>query len=167
MMTRFDDQKGRSPDDTDNHINTPNTPNATSLYADHKAAIGKEVDKKTIEIKAIELNGARSTSGGSFDGSVLKELINPHVDDLDKILKWLNGHTAAWKALSDDDDDVGAFAGTIAVNWSDAQQYLLPSLQKKNTTGQRWVTSLIQKALDVSWDRWQQRNDIHNHTLHP
>jgi hypothetical protein len=29
------------------------------------------------------------------------------------------------------------------------------------------VTSLTQKALDVAWDRWQQRNEMHNHTLHP
>jgi hypothetical protein len=25
----------------------------------------------------------------------------------------------------------------------------------------------MQKALCVAWDRWQQRNDTHNHTLHP
>jgi hypothetical protein len=25
----------------------------------------------------------------------------------------------------------------------------------------------MQKALDVAWDRWQQRNEMHNHTLHP
>jgi hypothetical protein len=64
-------------------------------------------------------------------------------------------------------DDVEAFADTIAVTRSDTQQHLLPSSPKKNTSGQQWVTSLVQKALDVAWDKWQQRNDSHNHTLHP
>jgi hypothetical protein len=168
MTTRFDDQKGRSPDDTDNRITTPNTHNAISLYADDKAAIGKAGDDKTIEFEEIESDGERSVSGGRFDAcnAVWKEVINPHVDNyLDKIIRWLNCHAAAWKALHNDDFE--AFADTIAVNWSDAQQHLIPSLQKQNTTGQRWVTSLIQKALDVAWDRWQQRNEMHNHTLHP
>jgi hypothetical protein len=33
--------------------------------------------------------------------------------------------------------------------------------------GQRWAISLVQKALDVSWDVWEQRNDIKHNTLHP
>jgi hypothetical protein len=78
---------------------------------------------------------------------------------------------AAWKALNH--DNVEAFADTtadsITVNWwSDAQQScLLHHLQKKNAAGRHWVTSLMPKAVDVAWDRWQQRNDSHDHTLHP
>jgi hypothetical protein len=49
---------------------------------------------------------------------------------------------------------------------SDAQQHFINSLQKKNT-GQHWAISLIQKALDVMWDTWTQRNDINNNSLHP
>jgi hypothetical protein len=49
---------------------------------------------------------------------------------------------------------------------SDAPQRFISSLQKKNT-GQRWAISLIQKALDVAWDMWEQQNDINNNTLHP
>jgi hypothetical protein len=39
-------------------------------------------------------------------------------------------------------------------------------LQKKNT-GRCWAISLIQKALDVAWDMWTQRNDINNNSFHP
>jgi hypothetical protein len=164
MTDSFDCQKGRSPDDTDNCVTAPNTHNAVSLHADDKAAIGKAGDDKTIELEEIESNGERSVSGGRFDAcnALWKEVINPHVDALDKIIRWLNGLTVAWKALH----NVEALADAIAVNWSDAQ-HLHPSLQKKNTTGQRWVTLLTQKALDVAWDRWQRCNDIHNHILRP
>ena len=56
--------------------------------------------------------------------------------------------------------------GRIAKKWSDAQQRYIDSLQKKNT-GRRWAISLVQKALEVSWDMWEQRNDIKHNTLHP
>jgi hypothetical protein len=56
--------------------------------------------------------------------------------------------------------------GRIARNWSDAQQCFIDSLQKRDT-GRRWAISLIQKALDIAWDMWQQRNDINNNNLHP
>jgi hypothetical protein len=56
--------------------------------------------------------------------------------------------------------------GRIAKKWSDAQQRHVDSLQKKNA-GQRWAISLIQKALEVSWDVWEQRNDIKHDALHP
>jgi hypothetical protein len=56
--------------------------------------------------------------------------------------------------------------GRIAKKWSNAQQRCIDSLQKKNT-GRRWAISLIQKALEVSWDMWEQRNDIKHNTLHP
>jgi hypothetical protein len=56
--------------------------------------------------------------------------------------------------------------GRFGRKWSDAQQRFIDSLQKKNT-GRRWTISLIQKALDVAWDMWEQRNDIKHNTLHP
>lgn len=76
--------------------------NAHSLHAHGKAAIGKAACNETIQIEAIELNGARPTSGeNSFDGSALKELINPHVnEDLDTIIKVLNGHELRLGQLS-------------------------------------------------------------------
>jgi hypothetical protein len=152
MTDMFDDQKGRSPDDAENRVTTPNTHNAVSLHAGDKAAIGK-----AGEFEEIESNGERSASGKKFDArsAAWKEVI--------KIIRWLNGLTAALKPLH---DDVEALADTIAVSWSDAQ-HLLPSLRRRCATDQRWVTSLTQRALDVAWDRWQQRNDVHNHTLHP
>jgi hypothetical protein len=109
-MSRFYDQKARSPDNTDNHITAPNTRDAVSLHADDEAAIGKVACDKTTEIKGIKPNGERPMSRGRFDGdAVSKEVINPH---LNKILKWLNGHAAAWKALNH--DDIEAFADTTA-----------------------------------------------------
>ncbi len=66
-------------------------------------------------------------------------------------------------------DNVGWYQlllGRISKKWSDAQQRYIDSLQKKNT-GRRWAISLIQKALDVSWDMWEHRNDIKHNTLHP
>jgi hypothetical protein len=56
--------------------------------------------------------------------------------------------------------------GRFGRKWSDAQQRYIDSLQKKNT-GRRWTISLIQKAIDVAWDMWEQRNDIKYNTLHP
>jgi hypothetical protein len=56
--------------------------------------------------------------------------------------------------------------GQIANKWSGASQRFIDSLQKKNT-GRRWAISLIQKALDVAWDMWTQRNDINNNSFHP
>jgi hypothetical protein len=50
--------------------------------------------------------------------------------------------------------------------WSDAQQRCPASLHQKNT-GRRWTISLIQKAIDVAWDVWEQRNDIKHNTPHP
>ena len=56
--------------------------------------------------------------------------------------------------------------GRVGRKWSDAQQRYIDSLYKRNT-GRRWTISLIQKALDVAWDMWEQRNDIKHNTLHP
>jgi hypothetical protein len=68
-----------------------------------------------------------------------------------------------------DQDAIGWYQfliGRIARKWSDAQQRYIDSLNKKNS-GRRWAASLIQKALDVAWDMWEQRNDIKHNTLHP
>jgi hypothetical protein len=56
--------------------------------------------------------------------------------------------------------------GQFGKKWSDVQQRHLDSLQKKGT-GRRWTISLIQKAIDVSWDMWEQQNEMKHHTLHP
>jgi hypothetical protein len=56
--------------------------------------------------------------------------------------------------------------GRIGNKWSDAQQRCVDSLQKKNT-GRRWTISLIQKALEIAWDVWEQRNHIKHNALHP
>ena len=66
-------------------------------------------------------------------------------------------------------DEIGWYQfllGRFGRKWSDAQQRFIDSLQKKNT-GRRWIISLIQKALDVAWDMWEQRNDVKHNTLHP
>jgi hypothetical protein len=46
------------------------------------------------------------------------------------------------------------------------EQRCVDSLQKKNT-GRRWTISLIQKALEIAWDVWEQRNHIKHNALHP
>ena len=56
--------------------------------------------------------------------------------------------------------------GRFGRKWSDAQQRYIDSLHKKNT-GRRWTIAIIQKAIDVAWDMWEQRNDIKHNTLHP
>ena len=66
-------------------------------------------------------------------------------------------------------DNIGWYQlllGRIALKWSDSQQRYIDSLQKRNT-GRRWAISLIQKALEVAWDMWEQRNHIKHNTLHP
>jgi hypothetical protein len=42
----------------------------------------------------------------------------------------------------------------------------IDSLQKKNAR-RRWTISLIQKALEIAWDMWEQRNHIKHNALHP
>jgi hypothetical protein len=56
--------------------------------------------------------------------------------------------------------------GRLGRKWSDGQQGFIDSLHKKNT-GQHWTILLIQKALDVAWDMWEQRKDIKHNTLCP
>jgi hypothetical protein len=38
---------------------------------------------------------------------------------------------------------------------------------KWKNSGRRWTASVIQKALDIAWDMWEQRNDINQNTMHP
>ena len=58
------------------------------------------------------------------------------------------------------------FLGRLGKKWSDAQQRYIDSLNQKNT-GRRWTIAIIQKAIDMAWDMWEQRNDIKHNTLHP
>ena len=58
------------------------------------------------------------------------------------------------------------FWADILSNGLTPQQRYIDSLHKKNT-GRHWASSLIQKALNVSWDMWEQRNEICHNTLHP
>jgi hypothetical protein len=37
----------------------------------------------------------------------------------------------------------------------------------KKKTGLRWLVALIKKLWDISWDMWQQRNDINHNTMTP
>jgi hypothetical protein len=68
-----------------------------------------------------------------------------------------------------DQDKIGWYQfllGRLSRKWSDVQQRYLDSLHTRKT-GRRWTISVIQKALDVAWDMWEQRNDILHNTLHP
>ena len=57
------------------------------------------------------------------------------------------------------------FLGCLGRKWSDAQQRYIDSLNQENT-GRRWTITIIQKAIDMAWDMWEQRNDIKHNTLH-
>jgi hypothetical protein len=39
-------------------------------------------------------------------------------------------------------------------------------MRRKNLA-RRWTASIIQKALNIAWDMWEQRNDINQNTMHP
>jgi hypothetical protein len=56
--------------------------------------------------------------------------------------------------------------GRMSKKWSDSQQRYIRSMRRKNS-GRRWTASVIQKALDIAWDMWEQRNDINQNTMHP
>jgi hypothetical protein len=53
----------------------------------------------------------------------------------------------------------------MSKKWSDSQQGYIDSMRRKNS-GRRWTTSVIQKALDIAWDMWEQRYGINNNTMH-
>jgi hypothetical protein len=55
--------------------------------------------------------------------------------------------------------------GRFGRKWSDAQQRHVDSLQKKHTE-RRWTVALVQKAIDVAWDMWEQQDDIEHNTMH-
>jgi hypothetical protein len=54
----------------------------------------------------------------------------------------------------------------MSKKWSDSQQRYIDSMRRKNS-GRRWTLLVIQKALDIAWDMWEQRNDINQNTMHP
>jgi hypothetical protein len=37
----------------------------------------------------------------------------------------------------------------------------------RRNSGRRWTASVIQKALDIAWDMWEQHNGINQNTMHP
>jgi hypothetical protein len=56
--------------------------------------------------------------------------------------------------------------GRMSNKWSNSQQRYIDSMRRKNS-GRRWTASVIQKALDIAWGMWEQRNDINQNTMHP
>jgi hypothetical protein len=68
-----------------------------------------------------------------------------------------------------DQDRIGWYnflLGRMSKKWSDAQQRYIDSLKRKHS-GRRWTAAVIQKALDIAWDMWEQRNDVKQNSLHP
>lgn len=49
--------------------------------------------------------------------------------------------------------------GFISKRWLTTQQMFYDRTQSKRT-GRRWVSSLIQKIWDISWDQWRHRNEV-------
>jgi hypothetical protein len=47
--------------------------------------------------------------------------------------------------------------GAILQHWAAKQQEYYTWLQRRNT-GRRWITTLIKKVWEISWDMWEQRN---------
>jgi hypothetical protein len=47
--------------------------------------------------------------------------------------------------------------GAILQQWAAKQQEYYTWLQRRNT-GRRWITTLIKKLWEISWDMWEQRN---------
>jgi hypothetical protein len=47
--------------------------------------------------------------------------------------------------------------GCVLKEWAAKQQEYYTWLEKKNT-GRRWITTLIKKMWEISWDMWEQRN---------
>jgi hypothetical protein len=56
--------------------------------------------------------------------------------------------------------------GQMSKKWSSSQQRYIDSMKRKNS-GCRWSALVIQKALDIAWDMWEQRKDINQNTMHP
>jgi hypothetical protein len=70
---------------------------------------------------------------------------------------------------TDEQDKIGwcnFLLGRMSKKGSDSQQKYIDSLKRKNS-GRRWTSSIIQKALDIAWDMWEQRNNINNNSMHP
>ena len=71
--------------------------------------------------------------------------------------------TYNWPGVNDlilGQDSIGwrAFLeGTVLTAWAEKQQEYLVWLKRRNT-GKRWVTTLIKKLWEISWDLWEQRN---------
>ncbi len=52
--------------------------------------------------------------------------------------------------------------GCVLQAWAAKQQEYYDWLQRRNT-GKRWVTTLIKKLWEISWNMWEQRNgELHD-----
>ncbi len=56
--------------------------------------------------------------------------------------------------------------GRLSDCWAPLQQQFYMSLGKK-TTGRSWAVSMIVQLWQLSWNQWDNRNDIDKNTLHP
>jgi hypothetical protein len=56
--------------------------------------------------------------------------------------------------------------GKVSIRWQHVQQQYFNWLKRRNT-GEAWVTALIKKLWEVSWDLWDHRNEVRLNTLSP
>ncbi len=56
--------------------------------------------------------------------------------------------------------------GKVSVRWQHVQQQYFEWL-KRRKTGKAWVTALIKKVWEISWDLWDHRNEVRLHSLSP
>jgi hypothetical protein len=75
----------------------------------------------------------------------------------------LPGTSYTWpglNALIAEQDSVGwrnSMEGAILQAWAAKQQAYYDWLNRRNT-GKRWITNLIKKLWEISWNMWEQRN---------
>jgi hypothetical protein len=56
--------------------------------------------------------------------------------------------------------------GCVLQEWAEKQQEYYEWLQRRNT-GKRWITVLIKKLWEISWNMWEQRNGEVNNPASP
>jgi len=53
-----------------------------------------------------------------------------------------------------------AFEGRFAIGWASAQEQFYRRINSKvSHSGKQWLSLLIKKLFDISWDMWTYRND--------
>ena len=73
-----------------------------------------------------------------------------------------NQQSIRLRPLWDDQNTIGwdrFMNGFVSMHWARTQQLFYDRMKSKRT-GRRWVTSLIQRVWDISWDQWRHRNEI-------